>query len=956
MPFYIFKTENLPEYPPKSANSPNLFHNQKEISFNLSESFFQIPASFDVAAEELETLTVEPSKKTEEPIEQSSVFCIPETQYTPLEKEELLVNVTADQSIILPSISSVLEASARSAINNHRRNLGIFPVPIHQRVADKLDMPSQNPNSPLLYGSKASESMDLTEDSLLLALNSSVILFDEKYNSEAKYGENTLPSNKNNPKFSLDFLNTPPLNPTQNAANKVAADFSNADRISTQVLLQNLDEDDTQMSVDHDISLLSLDDREKSKNFDPLDLLPNTPSEPVKDKILEENEEGHDAIFFPDSFDETNNPFLVTERNEHVEQTTISETIDENMNSRAISPVEAADNSKPKQSSGNLSNFEARLLSSMSTSPGVNPQEFGLKRIVLSARKTGGSKPTPISIKPTSSSGSIGSLAMSRSVSNESVPIPEPVRKSLGARAKRVQFNKAPGGAISKIVSTVTPSKPAAAESSNQEEKFLSHIMRSGNKRINMIIAEPRKTPIAGIKTSMLSTSSPVLRSKLNSIQGTPTKSNANAANKSTLVKEASLASYYVDLVMSSPCPQTPVKETQESKHPKLSSNFDSPMPATVSFDSACNLNFAENQWIFFRSNNSFLVGSVVARTSKTRDIWRVKQSNGNEFTVSSLDMCPVAFLRPFDEIYLRTKKVDQVHTSGPYKFKRFSPQNSIMIELHRESPQQLYDCLKLTRVLIEKEVFARIRDRFDRGCIEDSQIRDQIMTLNRQEPVPVSEPASSVAASKRKKRIINSLADSQASQTPKKSRQQQIFMDIKFLITVGDNKEDAALKEKYTRLIESHGGELLTNLPTDHEVPVLKTFLLSNGFKRTPKFMTAIIRGVPRVHFNWLEACCNQGCYLDPTSFTQFLIEPPSGCKPSGLLFKGKKFYFSGSTKFKNSWVSVIRLLGGTVSNSASSNTIVLVEDPSKSEKGPMEKIVNVDWLIRCVVEKTFL
>ena len=42
-----------------------------------------------------------------------------------------------------------------------------------------------------------------------------------------------------------------------------------------------------------------------------------------------------------------------------------------------------------------------------------------------------------------------------------------------------------------------------------------------------------------------------------------------------------------------------------------------------------------------------------------------------------------------------------------------------------------------------------------------------------------------------------------------KRSRQQQIFLGMKFLITVGDNKEDVALKEKYSKLIESHGGEL---------------------------------------------------------------------------------------------------------------------------------------------------
>jgi hypothetical protein len=67
---------------------------------------------------------------------------------------------------------------------------------------------------------------------------------------------------------------------------------------------------------------------------------------------------------------------LTTNNDDLFEQATVLETINENIKSRAISPVDAA--LKTKHSSGNLSNFEARLLSSFSTSsPNVNPQEFG---------------------------------------------------------------------------------------------------------------------------------------------------------------------------------------------------------------------------------------------------------------------------------------------------------------------------------------------------------------------------------------------------------------------------------------------------------------------------------------------------------------------------------------------------------------------------------------------------
>lgn len=982
MPFYIFNLLNRPEYPPKPVDSPSIFNNNnnREVSFNMSESFFQIPASLTLDTEESETYKELVAEEEKEEVEQTAVFYVPETQYTPYEPEELRVNVTADQSVLIPSITSVLEASARSAMN-HRRKSGHFYIPFHQRVVDKLDMPSQNPNSPLNFNSKMTTE-DLTEDSLLMALDSgSVILFDEKMELSFKEDENEnlfniknkgnrdiniLPPffNKNHKtKFSLDFLNTPPLNQA-NFVSKIS-DFDNNERIPTQVLIDNL-KGDTQLTNNHDISQLSID---RNGNYDPLDLLPNTPTETKRQEIVKED---HDAILFPDSFDEFNNPFLtsnpfLTCNDDQAGRKPPSDNNNMSM-SRGPSPVEFVEELRNKPNAS-ISNFEARLLSSISTSPPVNPQEFGPKRIVLSARSARTSKPAPLTIKSNSSSSSSIKL-LSSSMSNDNVsasPAPAPVhvpdtlKKSLGIRLKRVQFTKT--SSVNPIViAPVTPSKPD--ENTHQEEKYLNHILRTENKRITTILAEPRKTPIAGIKQSstVLTSMSPAFKSRISSISGTPSKN--KSLSKSSSIKEESLASYYTDSILSSPSScLTPKRHGQGNG---LITCKDSPLAATVPLDSASNINFRENQWIFFRNGTSFLVGAVCAKTSKTREIWRVKQSNGTELTVSASEMCPVAFLRPIDEVFLRTKKGEQVQIVGPFKFKRFSPQNSLIIELLRENSGQLYDCLKLTRVSIEKETFLKIRDRFDRGCIEDSQIRDQIINLS------LVEEESSDHVSLNDKEIINqkklkkrlstevNIINNIDSLTPKRARQQQqIFKDLKFLITVGDNKEDTALKSKYTRLIESHGGELLNNLPNDPEITIFKTFLLSNGFKRTSKFMTAIIRGIPRVHFNWIEACCNQLVFIDPTNFSNFLIEPPTGCKPTGPLFKGKKFVISGSAKFKNSWISVVRLLGGTVSNNSGAlgnNLIVLTENIDANATNINDKKVNVDWLIRCVVEKTFL
>lgn len=959
MPFYTFNPNFVPFYPPPPASSsPQTTKNETSFAFN--ESFFQVPESL-----------AEPAA------DNSTVLFVPETQYTPTmasqDNNQLLVNVTADQSIVLPSISSVLEASARSALN-YRRKSGHFPAPIHQRVADKLEMPSQNPNSPLLFGSKTGP-MDLTDDSLLLALNSSLVVTDEnvvdasnkqEFESGNVNGKNNNTNNiLDHAKFSLDFLNTPPImNPS------AGMDHSDNERVSTQVLIQNLNSN-SQMTSIQDISLLSIDDR--TAPFDPLDLLlPNTP-QTNEESSTQNNQvlDSHDAIIFPNSFDESNNPFLATNPNDFIDEkasppidnanNVILDSINEDCESRPSSPP-IDQTVKPFKPANNA--FQARLMSSMSTSPGS--LEFGPKRIAISARKVSAAKPAPISIKSSSSS-------------FESVPLPETVKKSLGVRMKRVQFtNKSSenqstppllsssSSNISLILSSMTPIK----QSKPDEEKYLNHIMKTENKRISMIVAEPRRTPIAGIKQSLsVVASSPAtsLRSKMTSLTETPIKGSANSRKtpvKSTLSKEASLASYYTDLVLSSP------QRVQESPR---SNCTDSPFAPSgtlsVPLDSGSNLCLKENQWVFFRNGpSSFITGSVFAKTSKTRDTWRIKQSNGSESTVSSLEMCPIAFLRPTDEVFLRDKKTsDRIELVGPFKFKRFSAQKALTIELYRESAEQLHDCLKLTRLSIDRNTFDKIRERFQLGSQEDSQIRDQIKTLNL---IESPQPEESQGKRRKKQRTINHSDPSigtplkksklQSQQHTQQSQQQkkQIFLDMKFLITLGDNKEDSTLKTKYSKLIEFHGGEVLSNLSTDHEIPVIKTFLLSNGFKRTPKFMTAIIRGVPRVHFNWIEACCNQSCFIDPSSFSNFLIEPPTGFKPVGILFKGKKFYPLGNAKFKNSWIPILRLLGATVSTNTSAKTLILAEnsDEKCQVKGTYEKVVNIDWLIRCIVERSIL
>ena len=122
MPFYIFNSIHVPEYPATidspALDAPVQMTSKNEISFAFSESFFQVPDS----------------------LSENVPFLVPETQFTPpcnsdnINQDQLMINVTANQSILLPSISSVLEGSARSALNHRRKSSGgHFPAPFHQR-------------------------------------------------------------------------------------------------------------------------------------------------------------------------------------------------------------------------------------------------------------------------------------------------------------------------------------------------------------------------------------------------------------------------------------------------------------------------------------------------------------------------------------------------------------------------------------------------------------------------------------------------------------------------------------------------------------------------------------------------------------------------------------------------------------------------------------------------------
>ncbi len=360
----------------------------------------------------------------------------------------------------------------------------------------------------------------------------------------------------------------------------------------------------------------------------------------------------------------------------------------------------------------------------------------------------------------------------------------------------------------------------------------------------------------------------------------------------------------------------------------------ESASPITLGSASESPVGLPANQLVFFKDPDApaalFTCGVVVEKASRTRELWRIKScSSGYIYSLRPGEMVAVGQLHAEDRIFSYSSKAK---TAGPFNFKGFSEDGRSAAVNSADA-----ETVKLSRLAIGKDEFTKLLGRPQ----ENISI-----------PIP-SVPASIMSSPTIKKRS-SILSTTNTDSPAKRFKPADLLNGMRFLITCADDANDL---KKYSQLIESQGGELLSGL--DAEVPALKTFLLAPGFKRTPKFMTAIIRGIPRASFAWIDACLEQKRVLDVVPFT---IEPPSGWKPTGALFKGRRFFLDGSAKFKSSWMPVLRLLGGTVSaslgGSGAGKVLAFVEDAEKRQGGGKgcERIVNVDWLIRCIVERTFV
>lgn len=187
-----------------------------------------------------------------------------------------------------------------------------------------------------------------------------------------------------------------------------------------------------------------------------------------------------------------------------------------------------------------------------------------------------------------------------------------------------------------------------------------------------------------------------------------------------------------------------------------------------------------------------------------------------------------------------------------------------------------------------------------------------------------------------------------------------QMFAGRRFVIVVGDGREDAALKTRYNRIIQSHGGTLLNNCPVNGKTLPSDTFLLSTGFQRTSKFMLAVVLGIPRVTFHWIDVCVAQQTFVHPATLAAFVIEPPAGAKPCPMLFANQRLLLDGTARFKGSWGPVLVALGGTLVTSVSvedaSDVTVLAEHVDRPSEKSGAQTVTVDWLIGCIMKQSFL
>ncbi|XP_064390108.1 mucin-17-like isoform X4 [Halichondria panicea] len=268
------------------------------------------------------------------------------------------------------------------------------------------------------------------------------------------------------------------------------------------------------------------------------------------------------------------------------------------------------------------------------------------------------------------------------------------------------------------------------------------------------------------------------------------------------------------------------------------------------------------------------------------------------------------------------------------------------------------------------------------KSCTLDSKIPHKTMVNRKRKRRSVKESDGVTLPSSTKKKRLSS-----GTTTTAISRGQgHMFRGYVFMLTQR-TKEDSQTaspktsidKETAVKQIRSKAGRIADTL-TKQEVIDGRTFVLSDSFCKTKKYLLGLALDVPCITYSWLSDCIQQGKVLDyadyrlPAGVNNFdgTVIPWSPCSRS-IMFKECTVHVVGIETFKRHWGSIAEACGASIlsklptmtarSRSNSGSVVVVAEHPDQISPSLQHQssldtlcILSHTWIVQCLIQGQLL
>jgi hypothetical protein len=354
-------------------------------------------------------------------------------------------------------------------------------------------------------------------------------------------------------------------------------------------------------------------------------------------------------------------------------------------------------------------------------------------------------------------------------------------------------------------------------------------------------------------------------------------------------------------------------------------------------------------------------------RASRTRELWRIfychwrdaSQHRSVTLPGDQLSPCDMSSLQPGDRIFIVRNRRKMDFNEG--MFERWLDVGHL--EANIEGRMERVD---LTRIIIDRIIFQNIHNRLQSESSSSivslsQEMRGMIPTSSNQSSAKSSNQSSAKSSNQSSAKSSNQPSVRTSPMPRKKCKKREILKGYSFMISLGSLSvtQKRTQKSQLITRIRSLGGQILSD---DAKVPKDNVILLSNGYCRTAKTSLALVKGLPVLRLDWLEACEQAWEF---SSLQTFAVPIPGRVTMDKLdhLLDGWSIALVGSPNFVSGWRPVLMAAGANLVeqdhiNGSTDMVRMLMETlPSRSSRlgrwtissGVM--VVTVDWLISSIL-----